>query len=260
MRTAFVGQLALKRWVLPVTSFAMFLLLWEIWGRGGDPIISSCPSAVWSAFIHDLASGQLMRAIAQSLPALLAGYALAVMLGVPIGIFLGRSSRAEEMFGFYFVSLDASPLIAFVPLFVLWFGLGVEVRLMMVLVFCITPIVINTWRGVRAVPVTLIDVGKAFGASAAQITSKIVFPSVLPAVLTGLRLGIGRAVIATAISEIFTAMTGLGGLLLRRSESYDMAGSLVPALVLMSMGIVLTSLLAAIERSLFAWSCNRNTL
>lgn len=258
--TVSVSRLALRRWVLPITSLSMFLLLWEILGRGGDPIISSCPSAVWSAFVHDLVSGQLTRAIAQSLPALLAGYVLAVLLGVPIGILLGRSSRAEEMFGFYFVGLDASPLIAFVPLFILWFGLGIEVRLMMVLIFCITPIVINTWRGVRAVPSTLIDVGRAFGASAAQITSKIVLPSVLPAVLTGLRLGIGRAVIATAISEIFTAMTGLGGLLLRRSESYDMAGSLVPALVLMGMGIVLTGLLAAVERRLLSWSCHRDAL
>ncbi len=243
----------LKRWRLPLLSFAIAMVLWEIVGRGGNPLMSSYPSAVAAAFASDIANGQLLRAIGQSLPSLLLGYAIAVAIGIPLGILLGRSRRAEAMLGFYFMALDASPIIAFVPLFILWFGLGVTVKVAMVAVFCVTPVVINSWRGVRGVPATLIDVGNSFGASKSQIALKIVLPASLPSILTGLRLAIGRAIIATAVAEIFTALSGLGGLLLRRSESYDTAGSLVPALVLMAMGILFTGLLALIERRLLSW-------
>lgn len=242
-----------RRWRLPLLSFALAMALWEIVGRGGNPLMSSYPTAVLDAFVNDIANGQLLRAIGQSLPSLLMGYAIAVAIGVPIGILLGRSRRAEAMLGFYFMALDASPIIAFVPLFILWFGLGVTVKVAMVAVFCVTPIVINCWRGVRGVPATLVDVGKSFGASRSQIALKIVFPAALPSILTGLRLAIGRAIIATAVAEIFTALSGLGGLLLRRSESYDTAGSLVPALVLMAMGILFTGMLALVERRLLSW-------
>jgi len=243
----------LKRWRLPLLSFMIAMALWEIVGRGGNPLMSSYPSAVAEAFANDIISGQLLRAIGQSLPSLMLGYAIAMAIGIPVGILLGRSRRAESMLGFYFMALDASPIIAFVPLFILWFGLGVTVKVAMVAAFCITPVVINCWRGVRGVPATLIDVGKSFGASASQITLKIVLPASLPSILTGLRLAIGRAIIATAVAEIFTALSGLGGLLLRRSESYDTAGSLVPALVLMAMGILFTGILAMAERRLLSW-------
>ena len=243
----------LKRWRLPLLSFVIAMALWEIVGRGGNPLMSSYPSAVATAFASDIANGQLLRAIGQSLPSLLLGYAIAVAIGIPLGVLLGRSRRAEAMLGFYFMALDASPIIAFVPLFILWFGLGMTVKVAMVAVFCITPVVINCWRGVRGVPATLIDVGNSFGASRSQIALKIVLPASLPSILTGLRLAIGRAIIATAVAEIFTALSGLGGLLLRRSESYDTAGSLVPALALMAMGILFTGILAMIERRLLSW-------
>jgi len=245
--------LIFKRWRLALLSFALAMTLWEVVGRGGDPLMSSYPTAVLNAFGNDLANGQLLRAIAQSLPSLLFGYAIAVSIGVPVGILLGRSRRAEAMLGFYFMGLDASPIIAFVPLFILWFGLGATAKIAMVAVFCITPVVINCWMGVRGVPATLVDVGKSFGATRLQIILKIILPAALPSILTGLRLAIGRAIIATAVAEIFTALSGLGGLLLRRSESYDTAGSLVPALVLMAMGILFTGILAAVEKRLLSW-------
>jgi len=100
-----------------------------------------------------------------------------------------------------------------------------------------TPIVINTWMGVKSVPRTLVEVGKSFSGSEAFIIRKIVLPYALPSIVTGLRLGMGRAVIAMAIAELFTALSGLGGLLLKRSEDYDTAGTFVPAFVFMAMGI-----------------------
>jgi NitT/TauT family transport system permease protein len=228
--------------VLAIGSFVLLMTIWELAGRGGNPLLTSHPSAVYVALVKQLSSGVLVNALLQSLQPLLIGYGLAVLLGVPIGLVLGRSWLIEKSFGFYFVGLDATPLVAFLPVFILWFGLHVLVKIVIVFLFSITPIVINTWVGVKGVPKTLVEVGKSF-----------VLPHALPSIVVGLRLGIGRAIIAMAVAELFTALSGLGGLLLKRSEDYDTAGMFVPAFVFMAMGIIANYFLAAMERRIAPW-------
>jgi len=238
---------------LPVLSFALLMTIWELAGRGGNPLLTSHPSAVFNALVTQVSSGILLRSFVQSLQPLLIGYGLAVLFGIPIGLLLGRSWIADKSFGFYFVGLDATPLVAFLPVFILWFGLHLMVKVVIVFLFSITPIVINTWIGVKGVPKTLVDVGKSFVGSEAFITRKIVLPYALPSIVAGLRLGIGRAIIAMAVAELFTALSGLGGLLLKRSEDYDTAGMFVPAFVFMAMGIVANYFLVAMERRIAPW-------
>jgi ABC-type nitrate/sulfonate/bicarbonate transport system permease component len=242
-----------RQGLLAVLSFLLLMAIWELAGRGGNPLLTSHPSAVYRALVAQLSSGALPRAFVQSLQPLLIGYGLAVVVGIPIGLLLGRSWLAEKSLGFYFVGLDATPLVAFLPVFILWFGLHLMVKVVIVFLFSITPIVINTWIGVKGVPNTLVEVGKSFVGSEAFITRKIVLPYALPSIVAGLRLGIGRAIIAMAVAELFTALSGLGGLLLKRSEDYDTAGMFVPAFVFMAMGIVANYLLVAIERRIAPW-------
>ena len=239
--------------LLSIASFVALMVVWELGGRGGNPLLTSHPSAVYESFLAQVDSGALPRAFIQSLQPLLYGYGLAIVVGIPIGLLLGRYWTAQAGLGFYFVALDATPIIAFLPLFILWFGLHLKVKIVIVFLFSLTPIVINTWMGVKGVPKTLVEVGKAFAGSESYIMRKIVLPHALPSVMTGLRLGIGRAIIAMAVAELFTALTGLGGLLLRRSEDYDTAGMLVPALVFMAMGIVLVGLVSWLERHIAPW-------
>jgi NitT/TauT family transport system permease protein len=242
-----------RRALLSVLSFVLLMLIWEIAGRGGNPFLTSHPSAIFWSLVGQITSGQLPNAFLQSLQPLLLGYALAIVVGVPIGLLLGRYWAAEASFGFYFIGLDATPLVAFLPLFILWFGLHLLVKVVIVFLFSMTPIVINTWMGVKSVPRTLVEVGKSFSGSEAFIVRKIVLPYALPSIVTGLRLGMGRAVIAMAIAELFTALSGLGGLLLKRSEDYDTAGTFVPAFVFMAMGITAVGVLGWIERRIAPW-------
>ena len=242
-----------RRTLLSVLSFVLLMLIWEIAGRGGNPFLTSHPSAIFWSLVGQITSGQLPNAFLQSLQPLLLGYALAIVIGVPIGLLLGRYWAAEAGFGFYFIGLDATPLVAFLPLFILWFGLHLLVKVVIVFLFSMTPIVINTWMGVKSVPRTLVEVGKSFSGSEAFIIRKIVLPFALPSIVTGLRLGMGRAVIAMAIAELFTALSGLGGLLLKRSEDYDTAGTFVPAFVFMAMGITAVGVLGWIERRIAPW-------
>jgi ABC-type nitrate/sulfonate/bicarbonate transport system permease component len=239
--------------LLSVLSFVLLLVIWEFAGRGGNPLLTSHPSAVFRALTAQLSSGVLATAFLQSLQPLTLGYGLAVAVGIPIGLLLGRSWFLEKSFGFYFVGLDATPLVAFLPVFILWFGLHVLVKVVIVFLFAITPIVINTWVGVKGVPKTLVEVGQSFVGSESFITRKIVLPFALPSIVIGLRLGIGRAIIAMAVAELFTALSGLGGLLLKRSEDYDTAGMFVPAFTFMAMGILANYTLAWMERRIAPW-------
>jgi ABC-type nitrate/sulfonate/bicarbonate transport system permease component len=234
-------------------SFVLLLLIWEATGRGGNLLLTSYPSAVYDALVKQLANGSLQQAFVQSLQPLLIGYGCAVLVGVPIGLFFGRFWPLRAGFGFYFVGLDATPLVAFMPVFILWFGLHVLVKVVIVFLFSITPIVISTWIGVRGVPKTLIEVGQAFVGSESFIMRHIVLPYALPSIIAGMRLGMGRAIIAAAVAELFTALSGLGGLLLKRSEDYDTSGMFVPAFVFMAMGILASWLLAALERRIAPW-------
>jgi ABC-type nitrate/sulfonate/bicarbonate transport system permease component len=239
--------------VLSVLSFIVLMLIWELAGRESNPLLTSHPSAIYRALVDQIRSGALPKAFLESLRPLALGYAIAVLLGVPIGVLLGRYWSVRASFGFYFVGLDATPIVAFLPIFILWFGLHLMVKIVLIVLFSITPIVINTWMGVRGVPATLVEVGKAFVGSEAFIVRNIVLPYALPSIMTGLRLGIGRAIIAMTIAELFTAINGLGGLLLKRSEGYDTAGSFVPAFVFMAMGIIMVGLVGWLERRIAPW-------
>jgi NitT/TauT family transport system permease protein len=242
-----------RRWLLSILTFVVLMVIWEIAGRGGNPFLTSHPSAIFRALVEQIRTGQLQHAFLQSLQPLVLGYALAIIIGIPIGLALGRYWAVEAGFGYYFIGLDATPLVAFLPLFILWFGLHLTVKVVIVFLFSMTPIVVNTWMGVKSVPRTLVEVGKSFVGSEVFIIRKIVLPYALPSIITGLRLGMGRAVIAMAIAELFTALSGLGGLLLKRSEDYDTAGTFVPALVFMVMGITAVGALGWIERRVAPW-------
>lgn len=242
-----------RRWLLSLLSFALLIAVWEVAGRGGNPLLTSHPSAVLRELAAQVSSGVLPRAMLESLQPLLVGYGLAVLIGIPAGLLLGRFWAIEAGFGFYFIGLDATPLVAFLPVFILWFGLHVKVKIVIVLLFSVTPIVINTWIGVRGVPKSLVEVGHSFVASEPFIMRHIVLPYALPSIIAGLRLGVGRAIIAMAVAELFTALSGLGGLLLKRSEDYDTAGMFVPAFVFMAMGICASYALAWMEQRLAPW-------
>jgi ABC-type nitrate/sulfonate/bicarbonate transport system permease component len=239
--------------VLSIASFVLLMALWEFFGRDANPLLSSYPSAIYRSFINQINNGTLPSAFLQSIQALAIGYAIAVLLGIPIGLLLGRYWAIQAGFGFYFIGLDATPVVAFMPLFILWFGLHLLVKIVLIVLFSITPIVINTWMGVRAVPATLVEVGKAFVGSEAFVMRNIVLPYALPSIMTGLRLGIGRAIIAMTVAELFTAINGLGGLLLKRSEDYDTAGAFVPGFVFMAMGILMVGFVGWLERRIAPW-------
>src|SRR5580692_10799480 len=181
------------------------------------------------------------------------GYGLAIVVGVPLGLVIGRFWIAEAALGMLVTGGYAMPLVALVPLLVLWFGLGFAVKAAVIFLMSVFPICINTWLGVKSVPKTLIDVGKSLVASDTVILRRIVLPATLPYIMAGIRLAVGRAVVGMVIAEFFTTISGLGAIIINSANNFDTATMFVPIMVLMVMAVGLNSLIGFIEHWVAPW-------
>src|SRR6266581_848426 len=229
------------RWIITLSSVAILILLWEWFGRDINPVFGSYPSAIAEAFWELVQSGKLQAATLESL------------LGVPLGLVIGRYRVAEAALGIYVTAGYAMPLVALVPLLVLWLGLGFAVKVAIIFLMSLFPICINTWLGVTAVPKTLIEVGKSFVAPDLVILRRIILPATLPYIMAGIRLAVGRAVVAMVIAEFFTSISGLGAVIITSANNFDTATMFVPIVILMVMAIGLNYLIGAVERWVAPW-------
>jgi ABC-type nitrate/sulfonate/bicarbonate transport system permease component len=240
-------------WVITVISVLCAIGVWEYFGRDIDPLFGSYPSAIFAAFLEMMGSNQLPEAFIASLQPFVVGLVISAIVGVPIGLLLGRYRIFEAAFGIYVTAGYATPLIAMVPVLILWFGLGFEVKVVIVVLMSFFPICINTWLGVKAVPNTLIEVGRAFVASDFEIMLRIVLPAVLPYIMAGIRLAIGKAVIAMIIAEFLTAISGLGGLIINSAQSFQTAEMFVPIILVMILAVGLTAFVGWLEKKIAPW-------
>jgi ABC-type nitrate/sulfonate/bicarbonate transport system permease component len=243
----------LPSWVITVASLVVLLGAWEIFGRDVNPVFGSYPSAIAEAGWQLARTGKLWAALSDSLRPFLVGYGLAILIGVPIGLVTGRFRTVEAAIGIYITAGYAMPLVALVPLLVLWLGLGFAVKVAVIFLMSVFPICINTWVGVTAVPKTLIEVGKSFVAPNSVILRRIVLPATLPYIMAGIRLAVGRAVVAMVIAEFFTSISGLGAIIITSANNFDTATMFVPIVILMVMAIGLTYLIGAVERWVAPW-------
>ena len=243
----------MPRWMITVASVTILLIVWEIFGRRINPVFGSYPSAIAEAFWELVVTGQLWSALFDSLRPFVIGYALAILVGVPLGLFIGGFRAAEAALGLYITAGYAMPLVALVPLLILWLGLGFAVKVAVIFLMSLFPICINTWLGVTAVPKTLIEVGKSFVAPDTVILRRIILPATLPYIMAGIRLAVGRAVVGMVIAEFFTTISGLGAVIINSANNFDTATMFVPIIILMMMAIGLNWLIGFVERRVAPW-------
>ncbi|MFG1708188.1 ABC transporter permease [Nonomuraea sp. M3C6] len=232
----------------------VLVIIWEIAARQVNPILAAPPSAVFEALISMIGDGSLPKAVWESAQPFLVGYLLAIVVGVPVGLLIGRFRVVEAAIGWLVIAGYAMPMIALTPVFMLWFGLGFAVKAAMVMTMTVFAISINTWNGVQNVPRSIIEVGTAFCASQPRILRQIVIPSVIPSIMTGLRIGIGKAVVGIVIAEFFTAIGGVGGVIVDAGHSFQPDRMFAAVVVLMLAAVALTGLIGLIERWLAPWN------
>ena len=239
--------------VIRVTTVGVFLLVWEVYGRSLNPIFLSYPLAILSAAVELITSGELLAALLKSLQGLAIGFSLAVVVGITLGILMGRYRTLYYALDPFVVALYATPGVALIPLIMLWFGLGLQAKIVIIFEACFFPIVLNTFAGVRNVSRANVDVARAYGASERQILRLVLLPSALPFIMAGIRLAVGRGVIGMVVAEFFTSLSGIGSLIIIYSNAFATAKLFVPVITLSLLGVSLTALAQHLERRMAPW-------
>src|ERR1051325_3502509 len=231
-----VDHLGLVRWV----SVFAAILLWEIFGRDVNPLFLSYPSAIARAAVQLIGVGQFTQQALNSLQVYFVGLAGALVVGIVLGLLMGRYRLAEYILDPFVYALDATPRVALIPILLLWFGLGPPAKIAVVFLSGVFPVLMNTFSGVRTVSAGLVEVGRAYGAGEGKIFTKIIMPASLPFIMAGVRLAVGRALIGIITAEMFAAVTGLGALLIRYSSALATDKFFVPVIFLALLGVILT--------------------
>ena len=236
-------------------TLAAFLAVWEAASRSGlvDPLFASSPSLIAAKFIEMVADGSIWPHVSATAWVTAAGFTLAVLVGVPLGILMGRSELINATLEPFIAALYASPQVAFLPLLIIWLGIGFSSKVALVFVGSVIIMIINTETGVAQVDPRLIETARSFTAHERQIMTKIVLPSALPFIIAGMRLAIGRALVMVVVAEIYASNKGLGYLIFQAGGMYDTAQVFVGVGILAAAGVAFNAALRALERRLAPW-------
>ena len=242
-----------------LVSLVIVLGAWQVFGAQIDPVLFTTPAAVAVAAVEMIGSGELWSYLWPSLLVMVIGLAIAAVLGIALGLALGRFRALDVAFDMYITFLYATPAVALVPVIVLWAGFETSAKIIILFLFAFFPLVINTYQGVKNVDPKLIEVGCAFRCSERQLWANIILPAVLPFVVTGLRLAVGRGLIGMVLADLYTAISGIGYLIVRTASTFRIDRMFVPIVTLGLLGIALTSLLRVLERAVAPWTAAGDT-
>lgn len=191
---------------------ALILLAWH-WGTitGEVPsIVLPTLSAVGSSIGGQLASGRLQADVLISVSRILKGYGLAVVFGLAFGVAMGMSAHVDRFFGGLFRAIRQIPMVAWVPLLVMWFGIGEESKVAVIFLASFFQVLLNTIEGIQRCDKRLVEVGKMYRLSPWQLFRKIYLPSALPQIFVGLKLGLSVSWMAVVAAEMIAASSGIG--------------------------------------------------
>lgn len=246
-------RLVARPWFLPTVAAVVFLTAWELFGRAVNPILFSPPSRVASAFIDLTVDGRLPRAFLVTMNALTVAYLLAVVVGLVLGVLLGRRSTLSNLLEPYIDAIYATPRVVIVPLVIIWFGVGYVGRVFLIWLGTVIPIILNTAIGVRNARPDLVEVARSMGASERDLIRHVILPASVPYVVAGLRIAAGRALVGVIVAEIFLDLTGLGGLIQTESQYFRTANMLAGVIVVAALGAIIIGSLGRLERRFQAW-------
>ena len=232
----------------------LILLVWEIGGPYIDPIFFSYPSKIAVAFYELTVSGDLPYYLGQSLQVMVLGLGCAIIVGIPLGVAMARIHKLDWALDLPLNALYSTPTVALVPILVLWFGIYLKAKVIVVFLFAVFPVLINTYQGVRECDKNMLEVARSFRSSETGVWQDVLLPFALPYIAAGIRLAIGRGLVGMVIAEFYTTISGLGFMITKYANVFEMDKTLVPVFVLMVLGVTLTSGLKRLERRIAPWS------
>jgi NitT/TauT family transport system permease protein len=235
-------------------SLAIVLGAWEYFGRGVNNLTFTYPSAIVAAFGVLIGNGELWKYLSDSLQVLLYGLSIGTVVGILLGLVMGRWRPPELVLQPLLFAFNSMPLVALLPLLVMWFGIGVQGKVVAVFLFTFFPLVVNSFQGVKSVDPRLREVARSFSTDERRLWGDVLIPSAMPFIVTGFRQAISRGLIGMVAADLQTALTGIGYMIVRYSNSYQMDKTFVPVITLAIIALVLVQGLRVVERRLQPWT------
>jgi ABC-type nitrate/sulfonate/bicarbonate transport system permease component len=244
-----------ENFLLGTGAVIAFLLFWEISVLSGwaNPLFTSSPSRIFAAGFEMFADGSIYPDLAVSGEEFALGYGLAVIVGVPVGILMGWYSRLNAVLDPFVNALYATPRIALMPLIIIWFGVDLSAKIAIIFLSTVFPILVNTMTGVRTMERDFVKVARSFGASDGQLFLTVALPSSVPNLLTGLRLGLGHALIGIVVGEMYGASAGIGFMMQSAGATFQTDKVMVGIIIIAAAGMAMTQVLKMIEKRFDVW-------
>jgi ABC-type nitrate/sulfonate/bicarbonate transport system permease component len=242
--------------ILGAAAVMIFLVIWELVGNVLqliNPMFMSAPSLIFTAAVQLFASGEIYNDLYISGVELFWGYLLSAVVAVPFGIMVGWYKRASYIFDPFISAMNATPRVALLPLVIIWLGIGILSKVGIIFLGAVFPILINARDGVKTTPYNLLTAARSFGASEWMVFKSVVFPSTIPFILSGLRLGLGRAIVGVMVGELYAATAGIGFMITVAGATFQTDKVFVGVLVFALTGMLGMELLTRVERRFDTW-------
>lgn len=251
-----------KRMIVNVSRVALpvgVLVAWQLFS--GDPddgalidsFYISKPSEIWAAMVGWWDEGVLLVSIQATVTAMMLGFVIGAAAGIVVGIVLGSSPMLSDIFRPFLVSLNSIPRLALVPLFILWLGFGLSMKVALVALIVFFLVFYATYEGVRDVEQRLLDVLKVMDASKLTLQMKVRVPSAMAWIIQGLQVSVPYALVAAVTAEIIGSNTGIGYLIQRSAGTFYTAGVFAGIVILVVVATVVNALVGLLERRLLRW-------
>lgn len=243
------------KWLRAVALPVVLLAAWELICRSGkvSPAILPAPSQVARKWVEYLLSGELPRDAASSLYRVLVGFLIGAGLALPLGLLMGARKKAYEALNPMVQLLRPIPPIAFIPLAILWFGLGNKPAFFLISLGAFFPVLLNTVAGVRGVDEIYLRAARSLGASEAALFRRVLLPGALPSILSGVRVGIGVAFIVVIVAEMIAVNEGLGYRILEAREFFWSDKILAGMISIGLIGLAIDAGMSRLNARLLRW-------
>jgi len=236
-------------------SVVVFVVAWQLvtQARLVPALFLPAPTEIAQAMVQMLQDPTIWVDLETSGAEFMLGYLLAIATGLPLGLLAGRYLRLAWALDPFIAFFYSMPRIALVPLLIIWFGIGIYSKVAVVFLGAFFPILINTMAGIRSLDPALMRAARSFGARELQLFWTIALPGSVPFILTGLRLGIGHALVGVVVGELIAAQHGIAQRMSVAGTLFQVPTMFAALIIISSSGVVLTLVLQRLERRFDAW-------
>lgn len=244
-----------ERVVIGGATLLVFLLLWETTSRLAwvNPLFISSPTQVMLAAIEVFSTAEFRADMSISAIEFIVGYLAAIAVGIPLGLAVGWFKRLYYLLSPFIHILNTIPRITLLPIIIIWFGIGIWSKVMVVFLGAVVPILISTYSGVRTSDERFMRVARSLNATRGRIFRTIVLPGTVPFIFAGLKYGAGRALLGVIVGELYAATAGVGYFIASAGNAFQTDKMLVGVLLVVFVGLITVEGLGWVERRFDVW-------